>query len=89
MTRTTSLPNLEAKNPFRRGWFGGFWKWGYQTRAQNELALLLELDNSDVNYVADSAVLPAGSALHNACQRSALLQWQFESRLSAAKRQPL
>jgi hypothetical protein len=89
MRRTAPLSNLEAMNPSVRGWFEGFWKWGYQTHAQNELALLLELDNSDVNYVADCAVLPAGSALHKACQRSALLQWQFESRLSAAKRQPL
>lgn len=72
------------KLPFR-GLLERFWKWRSQTLAQDELTLLLDLDGSDVDWVADSALQSSTSALHDACAPSALLRWQFESRLSRPK----
>lgn len=86
MKRTASPSDLEAKNPPAEGPLGRFWKWRYRASAQNELALLLDLDCSDVDQVVDSGALSSASALHNACAPSALLQWQFESRISTEKR---
>lgn len=76
--------DLKEKDLSFRRLFERFWKWRYQTRAQNELALLLDLDESDLDCVDGSPVPPPANALHSACEPSALLQWQFESRLSTA-----
>jgi hypothetical protein len=85
MKRTASPSDLEVKNPPFKGLLERFWKWRYQTRAQNELQLLLDLDGSDVDWVADSALRSPASAIHDACAPSGLLLWQFEGQLSRAK----
>lgn len=65
MKGTASPLDLEAKNPPTQRLLGRFWKWRFQTCAQNELALLLDVDDSDIDHLADPAILPPVSGLHD------------------------
>jgi len=89
MSNTISSRERNVKLSLRWDFLERIRSWRDNGRAHRELSLLLQLDSTDVPHVSHVLGTQSSGALHNACARSALLQWQCETWVPTTPIRPL